>query len=49
MVNLSEAVELDPEPEDILSVWGKDLTTQNIKWFFGTSGHHGILKPELDL
>ena len=49
MVNPSEAVELDPEPEDILSGGGKDLTAQNIEQFLGSSGHHGISKPSPDL
>lgn len=35
MVNPNELVDLDPELEDILSVWGKEPTTQNVEWYFG--------------
>lgn len=44
MVNPREAVDLDPALEDILSVWGKDQTTQNIEWCFGSAGSQGYEK-----
>lgn len=36
MVNPDEGIDLDPAMEDILSVWGKDPTTQNVERYFGT-------------
>lgn len=36
MVNSDELIDLDPAMEDILSVWGKDPTAQNIERYFGT-------------
>lgn len=41
MVNHSKFVDLDPASEDILSVWGKDLTARNLEWYFGAPGGHG--------
>lgn len=38
MVKPREAVDLDPAPKDILSVWGKEITAQNIDKFFGSVG-----------
>jgi len=35
MVFHNEAVDLDPAPEDILSVWGKDVNEQTLDEFFG--------------
>lgn len=35
MVNPADLVDLDPEPEDILSMWGKDITAQNVEHYFG--------------
>lgn len=35
MVSSSELVDLDPEMEDILSVWGKEPSAQNIERYFG--------------
>lgn len=35
MVNSPELLELDPELEDILSMWGKEPTVQNVEHFFG--------------
>lgn len=35
MVNPSELLDLDPELEDILSMWGKEPTIQNVEQFFG--------------
>jgi len=35
MVNPAEILALDPEVEDILSMWGKDITTQNVEHYFG--------------
>jgi len=40
MVNGCEAVEIDPAPEDILSVWGKDTSEQNLDKYFGKVGGH---------
>lgn len=40
MVIQNEAVDLDPAPEDILSVWGKEVNAQNIDKFFGQVGSH---------
>lgn len=37
MVNPNELVDLEPEMEDILSVWGKGITARNIKRYFGGS------------
>ena len=44
MVKPREAVELDPTPEDILSVWGKEIIAQNIDKFFGSAGSHATEK-----
>lgn len=35
MVNPNEQLELDPDLEDILSMWGKEPTVQNVEQFFG--------------
>jgi len=35
MVNPSELIDQDPAMEDILSVWGKDPTAQNLQRYFG--------------
>lgn len=35
MVNSEELVDLNPALEDILSMWGKDTTAQNVEHFFG--------------
>lgn len=35
MVSPNELVDLDPELEDILSVWGKEPTVQNVERYFG--------------
>ena len=35
MVNPAELVDLDPTLEDILSMWGKDITAQNVEHYFG--------------
>lgn len=37
MVNPDEGIDLDPAMEDILSVWGKYQTAQNIERYFGTA------------
>lgn len=42
MVKPREAVDLDPTPEDILLVWGKEVNTQNIERFFGSAGSHAL-------
>lgn len=39
MVFHNEAVYLDPALEDILSVWGKEVTDQNLDKFFGQVGN----------
>lgn len=35
MVNHRDAIDLEPAPEDLLSVWGKEVTAQNLARFFG--------------
>lgn len=40
MVKPREAVDLESAPEDILSVWGKEVTAKNIDKFFGSTGSH---------
>lgn len=37
MVNSNESINLDRALEDILSVWGKDPTAQNIERYFGAT------------
>jgi len=48
MVNPNELVDLDSDMEDILSIWGKDPTAQNIERYFRSSGtfRSGTLSPE---
>ena len=48
MVNPNELVDLDSDMEDILSIWGKDPTAQNIERYFRSSGtfKSGTLSPE---
>jgi len=41
MVNLNDTVDLDPEPGDILLVWGLEVTDQNIKRYICPTGQHG--------
>lgn len=41
MVNPREIVDLDPATEDILSIWGKDLTAQNLEWYFRSLSSQG--------
>lgn len=36
MVNPADVLALDPEVEDILSMWGKDITAQNVEHYFGS-------------
>lgn len=38
MVKQSEVVDLDPEPGDILSVWGLEVTDQNIEQYIRPTG-----------
>lgn len=40
MVKPNEAVDLNPAPEDILTMWGKEVTAQNVVKFFGSDGCH---------
>lgn len=35
MENPNELVDIEPEMEDILSVWGKDISARNIERYFG--------------
>lgn len=35
MVKHEDAIYLEPAPEDLLSVWGKEVTAQNLARFFG--------------
>lgn len=35
MVNPAEFLALDPEVEDLLSMWGKDVTEHNVEHYFG--------------
>lgn len=48
MVKHWEALDLEPSPEDILSVWGKELTAQNVDWYFGAVGSQGCVKPSVE-
>lgn len=41
MVISSESVELDPSPEDLLTVLGKEITAQSLGEFFGKSEGYG--------
>lgn len=35
MVNRSERIKVDPELEDLLTMWGMEITELNLKGFFG--------------
>lgn len=49
MVIPGEYVELDPEPENILSVWGKEISTQNLDLFFRGDSLLKDMKGSADL
>jgi len=49
MVIPGEYVELDPKLEDILMVWGKDISTQNLDLFFGGDSLLKETKGSIDL
>lgn len=36
MVKPSEFLALDPDVEDILSMWGKEINSQNVDYYFGS-------------
>lgn len=38
MVKPSEAVDVEPAPEDLLSMWGKEISEKNVGKYFGKEG-----------
>lgn len=48
MVNPNDTVDLNPKPGDILSVWGLEVTDQNIERYIPPAGRYGKEKGGLE-